>query len=225
MKAGSSLFHALVAACRALIHLPWFRRPAAVEKVTRPRSDFGQKMNREVSKSTKIAYVVVLLGDLCSKLLPSLKQTSRASTLAGEISGTLTFQTKKTSREWKKWSHLSPKKKTYLEQNKKNVNCHLSRKPSLFFFYPQLCFAEQNAWKEWTKNLIPKFQMVVKNDEFHGTIRKITKKTKSKQWTFPWLRSSASALKGSTSAQVHPEVNCSIGSSFPIWNGKSSFFQ
>ena len=63
--------------------------------------------------------------------------------------------------------------------------------------------------------MIPKFQMVVKNgDEFHGTIRKITKKkTKSKQWTFPWLRSSASALKGSTSAEmlkmalVHPQVN------------------
>lgn len=44
--------------------------------------------------------------------------------------------------------------------------------------------------------------MVVKNgDEFHGTIRKITKK-ENKQWTFPWLRNSASALKGSTSAEV-----------------------
>ena len=114
------------------------------------------------------------------------------------------------------WIHLPPKK-TYLEQNKKqNVWIVTSGKPSFIFFYPQLWFAEtkmlgKSEPKIWFRNSKWWWKMVMNS---MVPIRKITKKkTKSKQWTFPWLRSSASALKGSTSAEmlkmalVHPQVN------------------
>lgn len=129
MKAGSSLFHALVAACRALIHLPWFRRPAAVEKVTRPRSDFGQKMNREVSKSHENCEVQTmkmpmfscrrLVGGLMWQITPFTRANIPGFNTCGENFRNANFLKKKKRQESGK-SELIFLQKKYIFRTKQN---------------------------------------------------------------------------------------------------------